>query len=148
MGKMLWIQVRPIIFLLTFATLSVSLAACSILGSSSGGRLGTQVELAAEQQAWLTCSDSCSARAQCGFAIEGEGQTPFVFVDARGPRTADHTNYVNDGAPVSVRERRMVTLVREADGTQLDVPFYRIDTGLNYEAWVAGWCISDNAPGG
>jgi hypothetical protein len=138
-------QTGLVIFL---GALLLTLSACGTIGSllnRGAGDLGSNVELAVDSTAYLTCSAACSANAQCGSEVTDANLT-YVFLNDGQPATENHSRLGTTGTAVTIREMRREPLAKVADPTQkTEGNFYRV-AGEGFESFVAGWCLSTAAP--
>ncbi len=121
---------------------SFLLAACSLINKSPA--LGDTTEL--QGSATLICSAACAERGQCGSLSDG---SQAVLGGSLGPTVAEHDRRFSSGSIVNIMESRMQTveLVAPTQPTApFDLRFYRIQLLDQPDAWVAGWCLTENTP--
>ena len=118
------------------------LSACSLISRTPA--LGDTIEL--QGSATVICSAACAERGQCGSMTDG---SQAVLGGSLGPTVAEHDRRFSSGSFVNIMESRLQTveLVAPTEPTApFDLRFYHIQLLDQPDAWVAGWCLSENTP--
>ena len=120
--------------------------ACGFISSSPS--FGDSVTFEIDSPAYLVCTATCMAQAQCGtISDEAGAAASVVFIHQGNTVTSAHNGLLGNNTAVTVKEVRPEQMVRQAnfeEKSQLN--FYRVafeQGGSQRDAWVAGWCIAD-----
>ena len=142
--------IRPIILTLLFSTTLALLGACNIIGGGIqyGGNDINQ-PFRNEASAFLVCSDTCRAQAQCGDTTRDDKQLQVVLINPTAPATQNHSGLLESNQPVSILESRVEQMIVPVSGDRYKMTFYRVryapETGTQVEGWVHGMCVANRA---
>lgn len=126
-------------FLLVFFVLILT-TACGFLGGSDARILGSDSEVPLAGEAWITCSQDCRDRAQCGLAQNINADVIMLRTDF--PDTVQHNMIIGNGEPVVIIASTDVEVARIVDPNSRYVArFYQVQVPNRAPAWVAGWCV-------
>lgn len=126
-------------FILTFILLILT-TACGFLGGSNNRVLGSDSAAPLAGEAWVTCSQACRDRAQCGLAQNIDTEVVLLRTDV--PDTVAHNMIIGHGEPVVIVGSTDVEVARVADpNSRYLTRFYQVQVPNRAPAWVAGWCI-------
>jgi hypothetical protein len=130
---------RTFLFFLLLIVLLSTAAACrgGDDGNDNGRQYGDQAELSG--QVFLVCSDNCANRAQCGTSPE-KGRV--VLLSTQGPAGTNHNLSIAENTAVSVVQFRTEPAFSVAQES-LTIPYYEVAVPERGNAWVAGWCVSN-----
>lgn len=114
---------------------SINLVACRDQDSS----------FAVDQQARVTCSESCTRHGQCGTLPDNQKA---ILAGVNGPAVSLHDRFFIEGTEVIVVEISERELIAAQNGVPL-IPqatpfphtFYRV-SAADRTAWVSEWCLA------
>ena len=129
---------RLIVALLFVLGAALFLVSCLNGGGDAGRQYGNQAELAGEL--FLVCSDACANRAQCGNSPE-KGRV--VLLSSLGPAGIRHDLSVSENTPVTAIQFRPEPASTVSGEQPLTVRYYEVAIPERGNAWVAGWCVSN-----
>ena len=142
--------IRPIILTLLFSTTAILLSACGLLGSGLqyGGNDINQ-PFRNEAAAYVVCSDTCKAQAQCGNTVSNDQQIQVVLVNPGAPATQRHGAFIQSDQPVTILESRVEPMIVPVSSDRYKMTFYRVryapESGQQVEGWAHGMCVANRA---
>ncbi len=125
---------------LLFSTGMLLLVACSGLGGDQPRVLGSDSPEPLAGAAWMTCSQACRDRAQCGRA-QNIG-VDVVLLNTFQPDVVGQNMILGAGTEVRILEMAEIQLIKTINFQEVyPARFYYVEVPNRAPAWVAGWCI-------
>ena len=126
-----WLALTAIFFLLS---------GCSLFKQDQPRVLGSESPAPLTGAAWMTCSQACRDRGQCG-----QGQSigaDVVLLNTVQPDVVGANMILGAGTPVTILQSTDVELIKTINFQETYLArFYLVEVPNRAPAWVAGWCV-------